>query len=71
MKQKLDLYDWASEYNETSKEWLKEFIENTFSGKVTHLGDCTKHVYACKLCILEDILRDYRDYYYFNEELQK
>lgn len=53
-------------FDNPDPSWIDHFNKEE-SLNLVHLGDCTKFPSACFLCGLEDDLRDYR-HYYFNEE---
>lgn len=49
-------------------EWAKGFVGHFNSpNSSVHYGDCTRAPISCYLCTMEALLRDYREYY-FNEE---
>lgn len=48
-------------------EYATKFINNLFLNQNIHHGDCTKQCETCYLCLLEEYLKDYNDYF-FNEE---
>jgi len=47
--------------------WAKQFVSHLNSDTANiHLGDCTKMPISCYLCNIENLLKNYREYY-FNE----
>ena len=49
-------------------KWAKEFVSHLNTDEVgVHYGDCTNQPISCYLCVIETLLKDYREYY-FNEE---
>ena len=49
-------------------EWAIGFVESMGkSGKWIHDGDCTKQNVSCPLCLYEQYLKEYREYYFPTE----
>lgn len=44
-----------------SDEWIENFL-NDIIKEDYHNGDCTNHATPCSLCLLEDLLTEYRQY---------
>ncbi len=70
---KLSFYDWfaareALEGEEPSANFIKNYVHNAWSAYSTldpvHEGDCTSAPFSCNLCVLEDLLREYRMYFF-------
>jgi hypothetical protein len=58
--------------DETWLPWAKEFVSYLNSDNVNiHDGDCTKKPFSCYLCVVENLLSDYREYYFNEEEWRK
>jgi hypothetical protein len=54
--------------DETWIPWAKEFVSHLNSDVVNiHHGDCTNQPVSCYLCTIENLLKNYKEYY-FNEE---
>ena len=48
--------------------WAKGFVESMGNvSDLIHEGDCTKQNISCPLCVYEIYLKEYREYY-FNEQ---
>lgn len=60
-----DLNGWTEHYKDFA---TKHAWHSYQSDKAVHDGDCTKCPYTCQLCVLEDLLADYRQYYFSNDE---
>jgi hypothetical protein len=55
--------------DETWIGWGKEFLSHLTSDNLgEHHGDCTNDPAPCYLCVVENMLKNYREYY-INEEL--
>jgi hypothetical protein len=49
-------------------DWAKEFTSHLNSDiNNIHYGECTNHTVSCYLCTIETLLKDYKEYY-FNED---
>lgn len=49
--------------------WAKDFVESMGrSGKWIHEGDCTKQNVSCPLCVYELYLKEYREYFFKQQE---
>lgn len=46
---------------ESAMAWAKNFLENQ-DWNVVHEGDCTQQAYSCVLCVLQQLLEDYKEY---------
>jgi len=53
---------WANKFMNDQKEVFKTGI---------HDGDCTKQPFTCHLCCIEQLLKDYRHYYFQEEQWRK
>ena len=48
-----------------STEWADRFLDHVLNDSmkaVGHDGDCTKQAFTCDLCLLEEMLSEYREY---------
>jgi len=57
-----DNIDWAEQFVDAFPKIMKTEV---------HFGDCTNHAVSCNICIFETLLRDYRKYYFNEEEWRK
>lgn len=75
MKNKLNFFDWFAQresfgFDENpSTDYIKEYVKvhawNVFSKNAPiHDGDCMDRPYTCNLCALEDLLYEYRCYFF-------
>lgn len=62
-----------TEEEASSVEWtdsyFKHFIDVAKNGK--HEGDCTKQSFTCDLCLMEQMMEEYRQYIFKYEEWVK
>jgi putative lipase involved disintegration of autophagic bodies len=50
-------------------EWAKRFVGYMgMCSNLIHIGDCTKENVSCILCVYEVYLKEYREYYFSQEE---
>jgi hypothetical protein len=47
---------------------LPQLLNGTDDNGGFHHGDCTKSAVTCRLCLLEEFLRDYKTYYFAKDE---
>lgn len=53
-------------------KWAEQFVTHLNSPDSNyHHGDCTKQPVSCYLCVMETLLKDYREYYFNEEEWRK
>ncbi len=46
-------------------EWAKKFVSGMGDmGDLVHNGDCTKQAISCLLCVYEQMLSSYHDYFF-------
>ena len=49
--------------------WARSFVKGMGDlPNWEHEGDCTKENYTCTLCVYEQYLKEYREYYFKEEE---
>jgi hypothetical protein len=49
--------------------WAESFVKYMGdTGNLFHIGDCTKQNHTCTLCVYELYLKEYREYYFREEE---
>jgi hypothetical protein len=49
--------------------WAESFVKYMGDvGNLFHIGDCTKQNHTCTLCVYELYLKEYREYYFREEE---
>jgi hypothetical protein len=64
--------DNFDEIDETWIPWATEFVSHLNStARNVHHGDCTKQPVSCYLCVIEGLLKDYREYYFDEEKWRK
>lgn len=50
-------------------EWAKRFMGYMGNcADLVHHGDCTKHNVSCALCVYEMYLKEYREYYFKQQD---
>jgi len=69
---KLSFFEWIAEQHRHNGEapsttWIENYAKKTAwesyqNKQPMHDGDCVNRPYSCDLCILEDLLREYREY---------
>ncbi len=67
------------EIEENNRKWAISFLSKLPSSIVgigeesggEHHGDCTQDNYSCVLCVLQDLLEQYSQYYFHEEEFRK
>lgn len=74
MEEKLNFFEWADanerQPHETpSTVFIENYARNSVwksyrTGQPVHDGDCTNCPYTCDLCVLTDLLVEYREYYF-------
>lgn len=74
---KLTFFEWWSklEYPEDEKpdtSFIEGFAKDGAwksynTGEAIHCGDCTTYPVTCSLCALEDLLKEYREYFFDKE----
>lgn len=58
---KLSFKEWIAKNENTTIEWANQLV-NDLVNVPTHLGDCTKDIHTCSLCLLETLLNEYYEY---------
>jgi putative lipase involved disintegration of autophagic bodies len=53
-------------------KWAKDSVESMGNiSDLIHLGDCTKQNISCPLCVYEIYLKEYREYYFKEQDNAK
>ena len=78
MNKKMSFFDWFvqgsnSDIEKEPTDFIRTFVTQAAwssysSSTPVHDGDCTDMPYSCSLCTLEDLLKDYRKYFFKKEK---
>jgi hypothetical protein len=64
--------DDFDQLDETWVGWAKDFLSHLNSNLVSgHNGDCTNQPSPCYLCVVENMLKNYREYCLSEEQWRK